>query len=278
MRHRGALVSMLVNGNQSDRVPVTDRGFQYGDGLFETLAVENGEPEFFSRHLERLRIGCERLAIEFPGNEILEKEAAQICKTVESGILKIIVTRGSGSRGYRIPENARPTRVLSISPRPSFPDDLQAQGIRAVLCRTRLGINPSLAGLKHLNRLEQIIGRSEWNSPEIQEGLMLDSDGNVIEGTMSNLFLVRNGSLITPDLSRCGVAGIMRGLVLEFGRDGGIKIQVERVSVAELEDADEVFLTNSVIGIWPLAELGKIKYEIGPVSRRIMQWLAERKH
>ncbi|MGH8549975.1 MAG: aminodeoxychorismate lyase [Methylococcales bacterium] len=268
---------MLINGYDSEQIPVSDRGFQYGDGLFETLAVQHAEPVLLSRHLERLRHGCERLAIEFPGNDVLSNEAFRICKGSESAILKIIVTRGSGGRGFRVPEKAHSTRVLAIHPGPDFPVDFQATGIRAILCGNRLGINPALAGLKHMNRLEQILARSEWDSPRIQEGLMLDSDGNVIEGTMSNLFLVRNGLLQTPDLSGCGVLGIIRSLVLEIADSNGVAAQIRRIRLDDLEAADEVFVTNSLIGVWPVVELERFTYAIGPLTRRILQWLEQRK-
>lgn len=271
------LLRMLINGRESDWIPVSDRGFQYGDGLFETLLVEHGKPQFLVRHLERLGIGCGRLAIEFPGHEILSQEASRISRPFESAILKIQVTRGSGGRGFRIPERNNPTRVLSIHPRPEYPVDFQTTGIRAILCQNRLGINLSLAGLKHMNRLEQILARSEWDSPDIQEGLMLDSEGNVIEGTMSNVFLVQNDELVTPDLSRYGVAGIIRALVLEIAQSRRIGVRIETVSIQDVEKAEEIFLTNSVIGLWPVVEFERIDYAIGPLTRRIRQCLDQRK-
>ncbi|MGR9105342.1 MAG: aminodeoxychorismate lyase [Gammaproteobacteria bacterium] len=264
---------MLVNGRESNLIPIADRGFQYGDGLFETLAVENGQPLLLARHLERLRNGCERLAIRFPGNDLLSREAIGISKGAESAILKILVTRGSGGRGYQVKGEVHPTRVLSIHPRPEFPADYQTSGIRMILCRNRLGINPSLAGLKHMNRLEQILARAEWDDPQIQEGLMLDSEGNVIEGTMTNLFLVRSALLTTPDLSGCGVAGIMRSQVLEVARTEGLAAQIKKVAVDDLLEADEVFVTNSVIGLWPVIEFEHVPYEIGPVTSKILQGL-----
>lgn len=268
---------MLVNGTESELIPVSDRGFQYGDGLFETLAVENEAPAFLSRHLERLRTGCNRLSIRYPGDDILTQEAVRICKASRSAILKIIVTRGSSSRGFRISNDVPPTRVLSIHPRPDYPIDFQATGIHTILCKNRLGINPALAGLKHLNRLEQILARNEWDSPRIQEGLMLDSDGNIIEGTMSNLFVIRRGSLSTPDLSRCGVAGITRALVLELAQGNGIPVEVKRIVVDDVENADEVFVTNSVIGVWPVVGFDRFHYEIGPLTLKIRQRLDQRK-
>lgn len=268
---------MLINGRESEQISASDRGFQYGDGLFETLLVENGEPEFLDRHLERLRIGCERLSIRFPGNSILKHETFRICESVESAVLKIIVSRGPGGRGYRIPDPIEPTRVMSIHGLPEYPIDFPNQGIRAVLCKNRLGINPALAGLKHMNRLEQILARSEWDSPSIQEGLMRDSSGNVIEGTMSNLFLVQHGALVTPDLSGSGVFGIVRAQVLEIAARARIDARIEAVRVEDIEQADEIFVTNSIIGLWPVVEFERSAHAIGPVTRKIMQCLDEQK-
>lgn len=271
------LITVLVNGRESDQIPLADRGFQYGDGLFETIPIEHGEPEFLARHLERLRRGCERLMIDYPGDRILSEEAIKISQAHDTAILKIIITRGSGGRGYRITTGAQATRVLAIFPRPETPDEFRIHGIRATLCKTRLGINPALAGIKHLNRLEQILARSEWSSSEIHEGLMLDHEGKVIEGTMTNLFLVRGDRLITPDLSHCGVAGIMRGLVLELAQAHATPIEIRPVQMDDLTQADELFVTNSVIGLWPIFEFEKMRYAIGPVSRSILNWLDERK-
>lgn len=268
---------ILINGNESDQIPAADRGFQYGDGLFETLTVENGTPIFLVRHLDRLREGCERLGIKFPGKNVLSEEVLQLCKTSESAILKVIVTRGPGGRGYRLPEKSHSTRVVSLHPKSDRQSDFEASGVRVVTCKSRLGINPALAGLKHLNRLEQILARAEWDDPEIQEGLMLDSDRNVIEGTMSNLFIVKRNTLLTPDLSRCGVNGIIRSVVLEIARQNQLENQIARIVIDDIKAADEVFMTNSVIGLWPVAAFEQVDYEVGPVTRKIMQCLEERK-
>ena len=269
--------TVLVNGVESDQIALADRGFQYGDGLFETIAVDHGVPEFLDRHLHRLRGGCARLAIAYPGDEILSQEAIRLSRDHATGVLKIIITRGAGGRGYRIQKDARPTRVLAIYPRSELTADLQRSGIRALLCKYRLGINPALAGIKHLNRLEQILARSEWSDPGIHEGLMLDYEAKVIEGTMTNLFLVRAGRLLTPDLSGSGVAGIMRALILESAESLGIAVAVRPIQVDELTQADELFVTNSVIGIWPIVELEQFHFEIGPVCRSLQTRIAERR-
>jgi 4-amino-4-deoxychorismate lyase len=171
-------------------------------------------------------------------------------------VLKVVLTRGIGGRGYRPPESPRPTRILSLHPRPDYPAAWSERGVAVTFCRTRLGENPILAGLKHLNRLEQVLARSEWRDPRIAEGLMQDGKGRVIGGTMSNLFLVSEGRLVTPRLDSCGVAGTVRALVLRIAGDYGIEAVEADVRRAEVAAADGLFLTNALIGIWPVRRLG----------------------
>jgi len=262
---------ILVNGKQGMTVDLLDRGFQYGDGLFETIAVVDGQPARWERHMARLERGCERLAIPFPDPVLLRREAEQLSRGSERAVLKLIITRGSGGRGYRPPEQAKPTRVFARHAWPDFPPHFSGQGIELRICETPLGSNPRLAGIKHLNRLEQVLARSEWDDPEIPEGLMLATDGAVIEGTQSNLFMVREGRLRTPDLSHCGVAGIMRGVVIEQARALGIETVVGRVTLDDLGSADELFICNSLITIWPVQRLAEHRYSVGPITRSLQQ-------
>jgi len=252
---------MLINGQLRDTIPVGDRGLQYGDGLFETLAVVAGRPCLWERHLARLAAGCRRLGITPLNRGRLAAEAQVLTAGQAHGVLKILVTRGSGGRGYRPPQGAEPTRVLSFHPMPDYPTDWWRSGVRVRLCQTRLGTNPGLAGIKHLNRLEQVLARAEWDAPEIAEGLMRDVDGRWVEGTRTNLFLVREDGLLTPALGRCGIAGVMRGLVLERARDRGLRTLEADVGAADLAGARGLFLTNSLIGIWPVRKLEGRRYD-----------------
>ena len=270
-----ATLPMLVNGAAETRVPATDRGFQYGDGLFETIALNDGRLEFWGRHMARLGRGCARLGLPAPDAALLRREAERLCAQRAEGVLKIMVTRGTGGRGYRLPDEVRPTRVLSLHPRPGYPADVADRGVRLRVCETRLAIQPRLAGLKHMNRLEQILARAEWREPEIAEGLMLDADGAVVEGTMTNLFVASGAGLRTPDLSYCGVEGIMRAVVLDLADELEIPCSKERLALGDVLAADEVFLTNSVIGIWPVTRLGDKTFAVGGISRRLAAALAE---
>lgn len=259
---------ILVNGEYRDHIEIADRGFQYGDGLFETIEIKNGQAVFLDRHLHRLQSGCSRLRIPCPDPELIRSEAALLCKNSPLAVLKLIITRGSGGRGYRQPPVLQPTRVLSLHPYPDYPEHYRQQGIAVRFCRTRLGLNPSLAGIKHLNRLEQVLARAEWDDPEIQEGFMLDMDNHVIEGTMTNLFYFKGNAAYTPTLTHSGVDGITRRILMGLLRKRDIAVHETACTVEELSTADEVFICNSIIGIWPVQTIENIRYAVGPLTRQ----------
>jgi 4-amino-4-deoxychorismate lyase len=236
-----------INGVAGRCVDYRDRGLQYGDGLFETMRVRRGRVRLLEFHLERLFEGCRRMSIDAPGQASLRRELERRASPHADAVLKLILTRGPGARGYRPSGRERCTRVLSLSavPRPAASESAQ----RLRICSTPVGSNPALAGLKTLNRLESVLARSEWSDGRIWEGLMRDADGNLICGTMSNLFVRRGSVLMTPDLGRCGVAGVMRRWVLEHAASTGLRPREGRVAVGHLENAAEVFMTNAVAGI-----------------------------
>jgi 4-amino-4-deoxychorismate lyase len=261
----------LVNGVESSAISVDDRGLQYGDGLFETMAVADGRVRHFARHMERLASGCQRLGIPMPEARLLDVECQRSLAGLGTGSVKIIVTRGPGPRSYRPPAEPAVTRiVVSSGPKPRNDPDT---GIVVRLCETPLGLNPRLAGLKHLNRLEQVLACAEWSDPAIAEGLMSSADGRLVCATAANVFLVRDGRLLTPDVRDCGVAGVMRGIVLAVAGQLSVPIEVTDLVAADLEGADEVFLTNAITGVRPVGEVVGIKrYESpGDVTRTLLE-------
>ena len=269
---------ILVNGIQQPYIEIADRGFQYGDGLFETIEIHDGQPVYMERHLARLTTGCHRLHIPCPDLAQLNAEAQALCRHSTRAVLKIIVTRGSGGRGYRQPESIQPTRVLSLHPYPDYPESYSEQGIAARFCITPLGLNPVLAGIKHMNRLEQGMARAEWTDPSIQEGIMLDVNQQVIEGTMTNLFYVKDGVIYTSLLTQSGVAGIMRGIIIELSVEQDIKVIEHSFSSERLLTADEIFVCNAIIGIWPVRQIEDRYFAVGPVTQRIQKQLAQFKN
>ncbi len=262
-----------INGVAADCVDTADRGLLFGDGLFETMAVRNGRVSSWSRHMARLLAGCERLGIPAVDTGQFADEAGELLAGAGHGVLKAIVTRGSGGRGYRVPEKAAPRRILQLHPWPGFPPAARETGVAVRLCTTRLCHNPLLAGIKHLNRLEQVLARREWDDPQIGEGLLLDVENRLVEGTMSNLFIVRGEQLLTPDLSRCGVAGIMRSIILEQAQRQSLKVEICTLDSSDLLEADEVFLCNSLIGIWPVSAVDERPYRKGAITIRLQQLL-----
>ena len=240
-------MSTWINGRKSTRIDSRDRGLQYGDGLFETMRVRRGQIRFLDFHLERLFAGCRRLHISPPPG--LRRELDKIAAGRGEGVLKLIVTRGvSGLRGYRPTGLERCTRILALHP---LPRGILAPAapVRVRLCATPLGLNPALAGLKTLNRLESVMARAEWNRESVWEGLMRDVDENIVCGTMSNLFVRSGSTLMTPVLDRCGVAGVMRRWVLENAGDIGLRTAERRLNWRDLRGADELFMSNAVVGL-----------------------------
>ncbi|MGY4535347.1 4-amino-4-deoxychorismate lyase [Pseudomonas sp. TE3786] len=257
-----------LDGRPAEAVSLMDRGLAYGDGLFETIAVKDGQPQLFERHLARLAEGCKRLAI--PADlALIRRELLAFAAEVGEGVAKLLLTRGDGLRGYAAPPSATPRRILLASPYPAYPAANAEQGVRLFPCVTRLAEQPLLAGLKHLNRLEQVLARSEWQDSEHAEGLMLDVSGRVIEGVYSNLFVVRDGLLITPELSRSGVAGVMRAELLAQAEQLGIAVSIQVLSQEQLLAADEVFLCNSLYGVWPVIGLQGHSWPVGPLTRKL---------
>ncbi len=263
---------MLINGQPGELVSAFDRGLQYGDGLFETIAVRDSAPLLFEHHLRRLAEGCRRMRLPEPDPTLLTGEARTLCDDAPRAVLKIIVTRGPGRRGYRIATDETPasTRIVMRLPAPPVATEDYRHGVALRLCETRLGANPALAGIKHLNRLEQVLARAEWDDPEIREGLMMDREGAVIEGTMSNLFIVSAGKLRTPALGDCGVAGILRAQVLETAAALGIAAAETRLLPGDVGAADEAFVCNSLIGVVPVRRFERTELAVGPVTRRLM--------
>ncbi len=271
---------ILVNGKADSRINVSDRGLQYGDGLFETIAYRNGEIEFLEAHLNRLMLGCERLAIPFKQLKKLQVELSVLLDALadNDAVIKIVITRGSGGRGYLSDKTVEPTRIISIYPFPIYPEKSGEIGVTARFCQQRLSENLSLAGIKHLNRLEQVLARNEWVDNGIAEGIMLDQHNNVIEGTMSNLFIVKAGELLTAKLNKSGVAGVLRAEILQLSIDNNISYSETEISKESLANADEVFICNSIIGIWPVICILDAKinntYPIGKITKQLQKLLA----
>jgi 4-amino-4-deoxychorismate lyase len=263
----------LVNGVDGAGIAADDRGLHYGDGLFETMAAVRGRVRNFELHMGRLAEGARRLGFPPIDADALENECRDALGEQGSGVVKLVLTRGPGPRGYRPPDEPSITRVITASaarPTLALPEALTVR-----ICDTRLGLNPALAGIKHLNRLEQVLACNEWRDPAVGEGLMLAADGRLICGTASNLFVVREGRLLTPTIRDCGVAGVMRQVVMRAAQALGIECLEREMGLEMLATAGELFLTNAVAGIRPVRVLvGHGEWPLGSITSRLIERLA----
>lgn len=270
--------NVLVNGLSNEQVRAFDRGLMYGDGVFRTLLIRAGHPLCWTYHYEKLHGDCAALGILCPQEDLLIKEMGGLIEASPDCVLKIIITRGEGGRGYAVSEGIKPTRILMTSPIPQYPAAYFSDGVRMHLCATRLATQPRLAGIKHLNRLENVLARQEWSDPGIAEGLLLDMEGNAIEGTMTNLFALQGSTLYTPALGRCGVAGVQRARIMALAEKLGLTVKVENMPLDRIHNADEVVLSNSVIGVWQVRELMGKTWQAGNLAGRLRILLNDDNH
>jgi 4-amino-4-deoxychorismate lyase len=264
---------MLVDGHACGSVPGADRGLNYGDGLFETLRVHAGTAPLLERHLARLRAGAERLALPWPGAAVLQAETARLAAAGPTdAVIKIVLTRGDGGRGYAPDPSAPGRRLLSLHPLPPGLEQPLAVGV----CRTRLASSPAVQGLKHLGRLEQVLAAGEAAAAGWGEGLMLDAAGCVTEGTRHLLFWRRAGRLETPPCSTLAVDGVMRALLLEALAEAGTPGREATLRYDAIHEIEEMFLCNAVAGVRGVSWLdGRALHET-PMLARLRSLLGDR--
>lgn len=241
----GMTSAIYLGSARIDAIALTNRGLNYGDGVFETMRVHHGTLPLWQRHHARLREGAQRLGISLPDSAFVETQMAAYIAGIDAGVLKLLLTRGNGGRGYAAAEDALPVWVLSLHPLP-----LSSSPLKLHLCDTRLALQPALAGIKHCNRLEQILARAEVQRMGCDEGLMCDAQGRVVSATAANLLAYRNGAWWTSSVASCGIAGVLRGWLLEQGL-----VHVGELTLTEVESADALALCNAVRGILPVTAL-----------------------
>jgi 4-amino-4-deoxychorismate lyase len=240
----GAASQTLVNGEVSPRVGVLDRGLAYGDGVFRTLRIEGGKPRWWQDHFRKLAADCRTLGIPCPALDVWERDLSRLVLP-QAGVLRLTVTRGEGPRGYAPVATTPPTRIVTVWP--WTPPDTLGMGWQVRVCHLRLGHQPALAGVKHLNRLENVLARGEWGDPAIREGILLDQEGLVVSGVTSNLFLWQHGRLRTPRLHRCGVAGVARDRLMDLAVRAGYGVEETEITLDDVHAADELMFTNSLV-------------------------------
>jgi 4-amino-4-deoxychorismate lyase len=242
----------LINGQQAEHISIRNRGFQYGDGCFETVRVLSNKLILWPAHLKRLELACKtlHLSVNF---DLLQSEMSQLLQanTAADVILKIIITRGEGGRGYAPAAQSDCTRILQLI---DYIAPATSNGARVVVCQHRLSSNSLLGGIKHLNRLDQVLASAQIPA-DCDEGLCMDEGGDVIEGCRSNLLLVVDDGLVTPDLSKSGVEGVMLNHLIDKFSKRGARVLRKTISLSMLKTSSEILLCNSVFGVWSVAEI-----------------------
>lgn len=261
-------VRWLVDGVRAAAISPLDRGLLYGEGLFETILCGEGRPTLWGEHWQRLAEGCRRLGIALPAESLLRSEIARVAEGLPRAIVRITLCGGvAAERGYGARAET-PTRIVCAWPA-NPPDPVPyRRGVRVRLCRLRLADRPELAGIKHLNRLEQVLARREWRDPRIAEGLLFDSRGALVAATAANVFIVEDGRLLTPALHRCGVAGTVRAFLIRH-----LPVEIARIPRERLLAAEEIFLSNAVRGIVPVCAVGRKRFPVGACTRAAMRLL-----
>ena len=261
----------LINGEFKDSISVYDRGLAYGDGFFETMLWDSLEEknetnvgvEFWLRHLRRIKDGCQLMQINLPFDEEIIRQRNLILKASlkekKSGLLKMIVTRGVGGRGYKFERNMIPTIIFLSLPKPKVKKEYFKQGVVVKICKTQLSKNTNLFGYKHLNRLDSVLARSEWEDKNIFEGIFVDSKRNILEGTMTNIFFVHEKTLITPPIIDSGINGVMRQVIIDKAKFFFDKVVIQKINLRDIEKFDQMFLTNSVLKVIPVMRFEKKK-------------------
>ncbi|MGB2831382.1 MAG: aminodeoxychorismate lyase [Methylotenera sp.] len=271
----------IINGSFSQQITPLDRGFAYGDGVFRTMMMRSGLPVDWPLHYQKLVADCAAIGIVCPNAELLMSDFQQLF-TIEEieenrvGVAKIIITRGEGERGYKPPAVTTPTRVVIKSALPQYASNNDENGVYLHLCETRLATQTKLAGVKHLNRLENVLARMEWRDDAIFDGLLLDQQNNVIECTMSNVFARFGTQLITPDLTHCGVAGVTRQRIIGLAQVLNLQIEVASLPLKRLLEADELLICNSLFGVFQVTKLIDIVWQPQPLANTLRSLLSYR--
>jgi len=248
---------MIINGSLSQHVAIADRGFNFGDGHFTTIKMAAGQALLLDLHLARLQQACSVLAIEFKQWDELVAAITQQAQSLQDGVLKVTITRGEGGRGYGTLGCSSANWFLQYRSIPAQYSEWASVGIELMLCQYQQTVNPALAGLKTLNRLDQVMIKQELDANGMADGLVCSTDGYVIETSVANVFWVVGDKIYTPSTKRSGVEGVMKTHISGLLNKLGFKLEAEDYTVADVLVADEVFITNSVMEVVPVNRILK---------------------
>ncbi|NLS53945.1 aminodeoxychorismate lyase [Hafnia alvei] len=258
-----------LNGTPAEVISLGDRGLHYGDGCFTTARSVQGRIDDIHAHLRRMQSACSRLFIEPVDWTAWLAEFRQAAIETGNGVVKAIITRGSGGRGYSISAVENPRRIFSNGAIPAQYAQWQEDGITLAVSPIRLGINPSLAGIKHLNRLEQVLIKAKLEQTKAHEALVLDSEARLVECCAANLFWRIGQQVFTPTLANAGVDGLMRQRIVRILAESEYELSIVSASLDALQDAEEVFICNSLMPLLPVNKAGEYRFS----SRQLADYL-----
>lgn len=265
--------AIWVDGERADALPLPDRGLEFGDGLFETLLFESGRVLFPDLHWQRLQGGLASLGFAPILPEILSQFDAVLVSLAQDwhrAALRVTITRGQGPRGYAPPNEAKPRIIVSATPLPAASGQLPAATMATA--KTRWGHQPQLAGIKHCNRLEQVLAAAEKSHAGLDEVLMLGQDEQLVSVSAGNLFLRLGDELHTPVLDECGIEGTRRRLILEQWAPAiGCSVQESRLYRSDLVNAKEVFYCNTLLGLRPVAAIDDLRWDNRDICAALYQ-------
>lgn len=263
----------LINGGTDDAISPFDRGLSYGDGVFRTFQVIDCVPVNWPIQYQKLVADCGAIGIVCPSAELLMADMQALFALDEIAVAKVMITRGIGERGYAPPAVTAPTRIVLKSPMPLYPTSNFSDGVSLYVCKTPVAHQPMLAGIKHLNRLENVLARAESRDPAYADGLMLDVDGHVIECTSANIFVRLGKRLMTPDLTQAGVAGVTRQRILDIAHYLKLTAEITRIRLSDVLLADEVIISNSLYGAWQVRQIGETHWPASSLAQDLRELL-----
>ena len=261
----------LINGQPTLQVDASDRGLQFGDGCFTTAQIVQGKVIRPEAHLQRLQEGCQRLAIAFDKWAVLAEEMAAVATGQQRAVLKVVISRGSGGRGYSTEGCDKPLRIVSTAGYPPHYDRLRAEGVRLPTCPITLGVNPALAGIKHLNRLEQVLIRRFIDQQGADEALVLDHQQRVVECCSANIFWRKGEQWLTPRVDEAGVDGTMRRYLIRLLAEWGYSCRQVFAEHQELLSADEVFICNALMPVIPVTAIDDSRFPRGELTQQLIR-------
>ena len=252
--------NFLINGSSSKNISPFDRGLSYGDGVFRTFLVKNRNPINWDIHYKKLKLDADIFKIKIPTKKELLLDIKKLFNLNKSYIGKIIITRGTSNQGYQYKKNITSTRILLKINYKKINPSLYLNGVSLKVCKTRVSHNEIYGGAKHLNRIDNVLAKSELNN-SVFDGLMLDKDGFINECVSSNIFARYGKSIIIPKQKNAGVSGVCQEIIIKYSKLLGFNFKYQDINLEKLKKADEVIITNSIFGALYVNKIDKKEWK-----------------